>query len=553
MRLPTTNFTPTSYRFLSPPYHNPANHFARYRRTFTTMDAADLKHYLADAPPTVVRLEIEKHFDPLTDKQKRYAHYISRASFNGARIVARQISPESEAILDLILALHDTSGGDWKALQAKARISDDELEHFFSYTAQFLGNNGNYKSFGDSKFIPRCSEATFAALASTSPEAERFYKATNGAIFSADDPALMHLGYPEEGHMTTYYPDSPDITKAEIEAISTWMEKKGLLPENTRVVKARDGSYEILIASAITTVPSEGGDIGKETVFEVEDGALAGKTIKLVYGDYSKEMAAITADIKGAAENSDNETQRSMHNSYAKSFETGSLLAFKDSQRYWIRDKGPMVESNIGFIETYRDPAGVRGEWEGFAAVVNLERTRAFGALVEAAPTLIPLLPWSKDFEKDKFLSPDFTSLEVLTFSGSGIPAGINIPNYDDSKCSPRTESSRSSQTPELLGATRRVNTSCNSPAGGGLQERVPRQRAEREGAEREDPVHRREGPRGLQEIPRRRFRGAGRLARAHRPWLRKTTSVSPRRPSPALPAKPLAAIKLCFTNADWL
>lgn len=47
-----------------------------------------------------------------------------------------------------------------------------------------------------------------------------------------------------------------------------------------------------------------------------------------------------------------------------------------------------------------------------------MERTRAFGELVHSAPGLIPLLPWSKDFEKDKFLSPDFTSLEVMTFCG---------------------------------------------------------------------------------------------------------------------------------------
>ncbi|EOO02123.1 putative dipeptidyl-peptidase 3 protein [Phaeoacremonium minimum UCRPA7] len=392
------------------------------------MNAQELASYFADAPPSVVRLEIAKHFEALTDKQKRYAHFISQASFAGNRIVLRQVSPEAESIYDFIIALHKSSGGDWKALAEKAGVSEADLNSFLEYAAQFLGNSGNYKSFGDSKFIPRASEASFAALAATSPEAESHYKATNGAIFSADKPGLLHLGYTDEGHLTTYYPDSPDITKEEIAAVALWMEKKGLLPENTRLRKTKDGVFELLIASAVTSVPSEGGDIGKDTEYKLDDG----KTVRLVYGDYSKEMAAIARNIKKAAENAENETEEKMHLAYAKSFADGSLLAFKDSQRYWIRDKGPMVECNIGFIETYRDPAGVRGEWEGFAAVVNQERTRAFGELVRSAPSLIPLLPWNKDFEKDKFLSPDFTSLEVLTFCGSGIPAGINIPNYDD-------------------------------------------------------------------------------------------------------------------------
>lgn len=332
----------------------------------------------------------------------------------------------------MILTLHRNCNGDWHGLAKKAGVNETELTSFLEYAAMFLGNNGNYKSFGDSKILPRCSEKSVAALAATSPETAKLYETTNGAIFSHDKPGLLHFGFIDAGHMTMYYPDSPSITKDEIESVSAWMEKKGLLPENTRLRKNADGSFDILIASAVTSVPADGGDIGKDTEFTVEDGALKLKTIRLIYGDHAKEMKSAAAYEKQAAENADNETQRSMHTNYSKSFETGSLEAYKDAQRDWIKDKGPMVECNIGFVETYRDPAGIRGEWEGFASMVNLERTRAFGELVSAAPTLIPLLPWEKDFEKDTFLSPDFTSLEVMTFAGSGIPAGINIPNYDD-------------------------------------------------------------------------------------------------------------------------
>lgn len=286
----------------------------------------------------------------------RLLTFVNRAAFTGTRITLRQVSPESESIFDLIVQLYKACNGDWKALQKRAGVSDDDIKYFLEYAAQFLGNCGNYKGFGDAKFVPRASEKAYAALASVSPEADMHYRATKGAIFSHDPPGIMHLGYLDDGHMTTYYPESPTITKQDIEAIKDFLEEKKLMPENTRLHKTTDGNFELLIASAATKIPKEGGDIGSETVFKLEDGPLNGHTLTLCYGDYSKLMGLIAQYHEKAAENSENENQKNMQMEYVKSFSSGSMQAFKDSQRYWIRDKGPMVESNIGFVETYRDP-----------------------------------------------------------------------------------------------------------------------------------------------------------------------------------------------------
>ena len=393
------------------------------------MDSFSRSQYLADNPPTVVRLEIAPHFAALSPKQKRYAHHLSRAAFHGTRVTLAQVSPESPIIYDLILALHRACSGDYKKLSAETSVSPSNIALWLEYAAQFLGNAGNYKGFGDSKFIPRISPADLKKLCDVNDDCQTLYNEatkTQGGIYETKDIALMHFGYPEAGHMSNYYPNSPNITKEEITIAGEVLEEKKLLIENTRLRKLDSGDLQLLIASGVSDPPASERDLGDVSTLELK-GPLAGKRLHLCFGDHREEMAKIALEIKKARKEAANEVEENMLEEYAKTFASGSVKAFVESQRYWIKNKKPTIETDIGFVETYRDPHGVRGEWEGFVAMINQERTRAFGKLVEAAPSMIPKLPWSKEFEKDKFLSPDFTSLEVLSFAGSGIPAGINV------------------------------------------------------------------------------------------------------------------------------
>jgi len=154
--------------------------------------------------------------------------------------------------------------------------------------------------------------------------------------------------------------------------------------------------------------------------------------IEIINGDYQEYLSDVIDYLENAYFYAENDVQKDMINAYVKHFAMGDINDHKLAQIHWVKDKGPSVETNIGFIESYRDPAGVRGTWEGFVAVVNKEISKKFTRLVDKAPDFLPLLPWDKIYEKDVFIKPDFTSLEIICFASNGLPSGINIPNYND-------------------------------------------------------------------------------------------------------------------------
>lgn len=388
--------------------------------------------YPNDTP--FVKLACDVAFESLTEREKCYAHYLCRASWYGGLIVLFQTSKESPLIFLLLERLFRSQ--DLDSLRALAteqcNFDEEDFKALLVYAAAFYANMGNYKGFGDNKFIPNLSKEKLHKLVTLS-EASKLDPSTMGFLWSHLSGPLYslgdnekHLGFPPAG-TTTYF--SKNCTKQDSEVVGKFLTEKGIEGYITRVFKKATEAgdqdcYEIRYASVLTSDDPEKSELlGCELM---DKGRVC-----FTRGDYSGLLKLTVDNLRKAQECAANENQRQMLGKYIESFTVGSLDAHKDGSRFWTKDKGPSVESYIGFIETYRDPAGMRGEFEGFVATVNRPQSEKFGALVERAESLLRLLPWAQCFEKDQFLRPDFTSLDVVAFAGSGIPAGINIPNYD--------------------------------------------------------------------------------------------------------------------------
>lgn len=400
-----------------------------------SIDEATRKfHTLCDNAP-VCKLDAMAALSALTEKERLYTHWMSKACWQGSLVVLDQVSPESPKIFDMLQKLFTAcpaksfrstvtgkASGEPCAKKPKvetadgAKITDTDVDAFLQYAAVFYNNMGNYVSFGDTKFVPGVEKTKFRTMVEIADsKSVEVLETCLDDIYSLK-PDNLCLGYSRTG-ISSYY--GQNVTQKEIEMVNGFMTKLALSPYNTRVFKIGEQHFEIRIAAA----KAKKGDSHQHE----------GAKIDVVYGDYdSKFLSAVADCLTEAQKYTANEQQTDMITAYVKHFTHGEIDDHKDAQRAWVRDIGPVVETNIGFIESYRDPSGVRGEFEGFVSVVDKDTSKKFGQLVSNASTLLTILPWSSEFEKDVFLKPDFTSLDVVAFVGSGIPKGINIPNYDD-------------------------------------------------------------------------------------------------------------------------
>ena len=222
------------------------------------------------------------------------------------------------------------------------------------------------------------------------------------------------LGYPSEVAQSSYYPGDLPMSRVEIDRVSRILEKHSIHPENTRIQKIWQNDrfiFQVFQASVETD--------NKPCEISSSEG-----TVRIVRGDHSNELEHICECLEAAVKFVANPLQGDVIRQYQKSFRTGDMEAFKESQRLWVKDIGPSIETQFGFVEPYRDPYGTRAEFEGLVAFVDAEETKILSNLVDNSAKYIRQLPWAVNctdndgkgpFEKDLFEPPDFTSLQSMS------------------------------------------------------------------------------------------------------------------------------------------
>lgn len=175
----------------------------------------------------------------------------------------------------------------------------------------------------------------------------------------------MTIGKRCDGHLSNYYPSELAPSDDEVSETQALCDAAGVSTLNTRLTKEAEGKLTLLVASAASDslAPS----------YPPELKSSDGKTVlKIQAGDFAHELTAVNAALTQAEKHAGDDNRAAMLRDYAESFKTGDIEKHKDGSRKWVKDVGPVVESYIGFIESYVDPYGARAEWEGFTAIVDV-------------------------------------------------------------------------------------------------------------------------------------------------------------------------------------
>ena len=355
----------------------------------------------------ILRYRLE-NFEQLTLKQKTLAYYLAKAALAGRDITFDQFGKWNILIRKTLEAIYLHYEGD---------RNTDNFRQLETYLKRVWFSNGIYHHYGCEKFIPNFTKQFFADAVNTLKKEQlplsgkqtpdELVKELIPIIY---DPNIAPVKVSKKAHEDIVKNSAcnffVDVTQAEVEAYYAQLKDSN--------------DKEPLSLGLNTTVVKENGTIKEETW--------------RVGGKYSKQITHIIYWLEKAKETAENNNQRSIIQHLIDYYTTGDLRTFNTYCIEWVKETEADIDFINGFIETYDDPLGLKGTWEGLVEYRDKEGTMRTRLISDNAQWFEDHSPIDPRFKKKQVKGVTANVICAAMLGGGEYPAtaiGINLPNAE--------------------------------------------------------------------------------------------------------------------------
>lgn len=340
-------------------------------------------------------------FEELSLDQKKLIYHLTEAALAGRDILWDQNGRYNLAVRDLLEDLYKNYKGDRNEAGFKA---------FEKYLKQVEFGNGVYHHYSTDKFIPGfTAEWLDGAMAAAGLQMDKYGDPATlrRLIF---DPAFLPKRVNQAAGQDVIATSAnnlygPGITQAEVEAFY------GALKDTTDVTPV---SYGL-----------------NAKVVKGDDGKLKEEVYK-VGGLYSPAIERIVANLELALPYAETPEQAASIAKLISFYRTGSLREFDEYSILWVGDTKSKVDFVNGFIESYGDPLGMTGSWEGIVNFRNDAASQRTQTISENAQWFENNSPVDPRFRKPHVKGVTAKVINAAILAGDSYPSspiGINLPN----------------------------------------------------------------------------------------------------------------------------
>ncbi len=345
-------------------------------------------------------------FDDLPLQQKQLSYYLYEAALCGRDIIYDQKSKDGLTLRKTLETLYGTFSGD---------KSSADWKKFEEYCGRVWFSNGNHHHYSHEKFIPACSYDYFLQVAQSSDSSKLPKDASESvtAFLSRLKPVIFDLKF--QYKLVDLSPNIDNVkasavnfyegvTQKEVEDFYSKFDTKGKAPSwglNSKLVK--------------------------------ENGQIVEKTWK-VGGMYGAAIEKIAGWLDKAANVAENPEQKKAIQLLSQYYKSGDLKTFDDYNIAWVKDINSRIDEVNGFTETYLDPIGKKGSFEGIVSMKDMEATKRIKAIADQAQWFEDNSTLMPEHKKKDVKGITAKAITVIVESGDAAPnsaIGINLPNAE--------------------------------------------------------------------------------------------------------------------------